>query len=141
MPSPGRTKRIAPLSDYKNADIPGLLSSLSHAPLLEAVTESDVSTVWLNWSQMVNEFTDQHKPTGSVTIRAQSKPWMTSELHKLSQKKHRLFRAAKNRHSKSTWNDNKIVRNIFNAHLQKAKRRHYHHLNNSLRSTHCNAAW
>ena len=53
----------------------------------------------------------KHLAVRKITIRAKNNRWMTSELHKLSRQKHRLFRilVAKRVGTRGTWEDYKYI--------------------------------
>ena len=113
------------LPDFNQADWSALRSALHRAPLFQAIQgTNNVSVAWEVWQQIFPSIISQHIPTRTITLRTRNKVWMTSKLHHLSRKKHRIFQAAKRNPSTTAWGKFKKVRNECNAAFQKAKREH-----------------
>ncbi len=112
--------------DYDNTDWVSLRERLSMTPLLEAIQgTTNVNIAWHTWSTIVSEVIERFVPMRRIVFRAKNKPWMTAYLHRLSRKKHRLFRAAKRSESPEDWSKYTSFRNFCNAEFQKGKTQHF----------------
>ena len=79
--------------NYSAADWPGLRSCLEHVPLEEVIAGTeDVNAAWSAWESRFLDIIRHYIPCHTITVRRKNKVWMNSTLHKLSRKKHRLFK-------------------------------------------------
>ena len=121
--------------NYELTDWEKLHASLSSAPLLEAIQGTeDVNIAYRVWHDLFMECIYRHVPRTTVTIRPGNKKWMTSYLHKLSKKKHRLFRRHRVSPSPETWSSYTAFRNFCNNEFRKAKQQYLHRAHVQLES-------
>lgn len=112
--------------DYKNADWSGLRVELLQTPFLQAMAGThDVDIAWQVWEQLFKEKIRKFLPFRSLCIRQKNASWMTSDLHRLSRQKKRLFRVALSRRSLSDWEKYKICRNRCTTEFRKAKTNYF----------------
>ena len=123
--SPLPPKQTVTRCDYAHADWHGLRETLNMTPLMLATSGTDkVDIAWSVWKEKLRECILRHIPIRSFTVRPRNKPWMTADLHRLSRKKHRLFKLASRTKLDSDWGKYTRVRNDCNREFEKAKRRH-----------------
>lgn len=119
--SPKQVKRIS-LPDFERADWVGFRANLAQTPLLAAVQgTSDINIAWKVWHNIFLDKAARFVPSRYITLRPNNARWMTSDLHKLSRQKHRLFAAAKRSHQAEDWDRYRQARNRCTAEFQKAK--------------------
>ena len=99
--------------------------NLLQAPLLESIQGTlDVNVAWTVWKQLVFAAVQKFVPTRTVILRPKNKIWMTSRLHHLSKRKHRLFKVAVRTKQPSDWKRYQQARNLCNTEFQKQKKMH-----------------
>ena len=98
----------------------------------------NVDIAWSVWKEKLRECILRHIPIRTFTVRPRNKPWMTADLHRLSRKKHRLFKLASRTKLDSDWGMYTRVRNDCNREFEKAKRRHLTKVHSSIVEESCN---
>ena len=71
-------------------------------------------------------------PCHTITVRRKNKVWMNSTLHKLSRKKHRLFKRFQHTKRQADWQKYKDFKNFCNAEFTRHKKQYFRHLHNSI---------
>ena len=131
--SPLPPKQTVTRFDYAHADWHGLRGTLNMTPLMLATSGTDnVDIAWSVWKEKLRECILRHIPIRTFTVRPRNKPWMTADLHRLSRKKHRLFKLASRTKLDSDWGNYTRVRNDCNREFEKAKRRHLTKVHSSI---------
>ena len=102
--------------NYSAADWPGLRSCLEHVPLEEVIAGTeDVNAAWSAWESRFLDIIRHYIPCHTITVRRKNKVWMKSTLHKLSRKKHRLFKRFQHTKRQADWQKYKDFKNFCNA--------------------------
>ena len=121
--------------NYSAADWPGLRSCLEHVPLEEVIAGTeDVNAAWSAWESRFLDIIRHYIPCHTITVRRKNKVWMNSTLHKLSRKKHRLFKRFQHTKRQADWQMyRKDFKNFCNAEFTRHKKQYFRHLHNSIR--------
>ena len=120
--------------NYSAADWPGLRSCLEHVPLEEVIAGTeDVNAAWSAWESRFLDIIRHYIPCHTITVRRKNKVWMNSTLHKLSRKKHRLFKRFQHTKRQADWQKYKDFKNFCNAEFTRHKKQYFRHLHNSIR--------
>ena len=120
--------------NYSAADWPGLRSCLEHVPLEEVIAGTeDVNAAWSGWESRFLDIIRHYIPCHTITVRRKNKVWMNSTLHKLSKKKHRLFKRFQHTKRQADWQKYKDFKNFCNAEFTRHKKQYFRHLHNSIR--------
>ena len=98
--------------DFKNVDWHKIKKDLMNAPLLQAIQGTqDVECALAVWESIVTETLLRHIPIRQVQEKHNKKPWMTSELYRLTKTKFRLFKTARSSRSPADWSKYTRFRN------------------------------
>ena len=112
--------------NYSAADWPGLRSCLEHVPLEEVIAGTeDVNAAWSAWESRFLDIIRHYIPCHTITVRRKNKVWMNSTLHKLSRKKHRLFKRFQHTKRQADWQKYKDFKNFCNAEFTRHKKQYY----------------
>ena len=129
--------------NYSAADWHGLRSCLEHVPLEEVIAGTeDVNAAWSAWESRFLDIIRHYIPCHTITVRRKNKVWMNSTLHKLSRKKHRLFKRFQRTKRQADWQKYKDFKNFCNAEFTRHKKQYFRHLHNSIREEDfCSHRW
>ena len=126
-------KSTITIQDVKHTNWENLRVALLQAPLLAAIQGTiNIHAAWKTWKEMVLNIIADHVPTRTIVPRHRNKPWMTSWLHRLSKKKHRLFKHAVSTKLPGDWEVYARFRNRCNAEFEKHKKAHFARLQSNL---------
>lgn len=125
LPSRRPSKKL--IRDFNNANFSTINSELNKF-LVSFTLSASTRTVdqnWLLFKRKLLTLIDNHVPLIRVPGDAQ-RPWYSNLLKKLSQKKKRLFRAAKNFESISKWNRYFACLREYTHLLKRSKKKFFH---------------
>lgn len=115
-----RTKRIR---DYNKADFETINQEL--ATFLDIFLQDfDSRSTEANWSifkDKVNDLINKYVPLRTISSHSRA-PWYTTYLKRLSNKKKRLYRAAKHSSSDSKWDAYKAANSVYVSKVKEAKK-------------------
>ena len=107
--------------DFKKADFEGLRRSISVTQLDIGYDENDIDQSWESWRDLFLNAVESFIP--KIRLKdAKSPKWIDSEIIKLSKKKDRLWRRAKQSNSPTLWESYRILR----KQIKTATKRKYH---------------
>ena len=105
-----------------------------HVPLEEVIAGTeDVNAAWSACESRFLDIIRHYIPCHTITVRRKNKVWMNSTLHKLSRKKHRLFKRFQRTKRQADWQKYKDFKNFCNAEFTRHKKQYFRHLHNSIR--------
>ena len=108
--------------DFKNVDWHKINKDLMNAPLLQAIQGTqDVECALPVWESIVTETLLRHIPISQVQEKPNKKPWMTSELYRLTKTNFRLFKKAWSSRSPADWSKYTRFRNHCTSQVRSAK--------------------
>ena len=108
--------------DFKNVDWHKINKDLMNAPLLQAIQGTqDVECALAVWESIVTETLLRHIPIRQAQEKPNKKPWMTSELYRLTKTKFRLFKKARSSRSPAAWSKYTRFRNHCTSQVRSAK--------------------
>lgn len=116
------------IRDYRNADLASVNSDLDQffAAFLLSMSTRSVNENWCLFKHKLLSLIDAYVPL--ICIRGDAtKPWFSNALRKLSRKKKRLFRNAKNSTSSVKWNKYFASLREYTQLLRSSKRKFYNH--------------
>ena len=126
LATPNSKRAILYRPDYERTDWPTLCSRLNSLPLLESIQGTqNIEVAWQVWHNLVWTCVANNVPFRTITIRGHRKKWMTPFLRKLSRKKQRLFRAARQLQTADAWAAYRKLRNRCNAEHEKEKKQYF----------------
>ena len=121
LPSSGQGP-MKVIYDFRNVDWHDLRKDLMKAPLLQAIQGTqDVECALAVWETIVTETLRRHIPIRQIQEKRNRKPWMTSELYRLTKTKFRLFKKARSSRLPADWSKYTRFRNHCTSQVRSAK--------------------
>ena len=123
---PRQAPRFKISRNYRNVDWDKVREDMSQVPWwITSVFDDIDDTVWA-WQTMYENVVNEHIRSRQVKIRAQSHPWMNSELRKQMNQRYKLLRKAQKTNKGSPeWIAYKSARNLCTFALRRAKSRYW----------------
>jgi len=115
--------------DFNNIDIIGLTQALINAPWDTAYElYDDIDDIENYWTALFLDISKQFIPTRTITVRANSKPWITKTVRLLINRKTRLWRRYRKSNRPEHFDVYRQVRNQTVREVTKAKQHYFNSL-------------
>ena len=111
--------------NFKNFDADAFNEDLKNLSWHEILSMKDANTMWTKWKTLFLTVLERHAPHKMRRVKHKQMPWMSAELKKLINEKHKMKARANKSSNPNDWEQFKKLRNLINNRLKEAKATYY----------------